>query len=161
MIFWLKKVTLSSQRLVSFKTSINGLKGTTLLKSVSSFSQARSIVFSFLLVRGNDRGNGGQNAFKSAPPPHPSTPAKKSLIKEPMHADGSLLEIPDTYEWNLSVPACIELDTTAAKAKGRLRGSLHEKQHSRIQGSLSGDTILTSFWPLLFSSALNIKNAIQ
>lgn len=48
--------------------SINWLKGTTLLKNVSSYSQARSIVLSFLLVRGNDQGHCGPNAFKSIPP---------------------------------------------------------------------------------------------
>lgn len=48
-------------------------------------------------------------------------------MKVPMYADGSLLEFPDTYEWSLSVPACIELDTTASKAKKSLRGSMHEK----------------------------------
>lgn len=72
--------------------SINWLKGTTLLKNVSSYSQARSIVFSFLLVRGNDQGHGGQDAFKSIPP------KKKTLMKVPTYADGSLLEFPDTYE---------------------------------------------------------------
>lgn len=130
-----------------------------LFKNVSSSSQARSIVFSLELLRGSNGDHSGQTlqrALKSRLP-------KNHFWKYPnqLHADGGWLEFPDTYEWNLRAPACIELDTTTSRAKKSLSASMHEKYLSGFQGSLSGDTVLTSLWPLLFSSAPNIKTAIQ